>query len=67
MGVYCVVYQVVDTAAVAPVRSSITIWSRASPPTVRKFPVTTIRSPLGVTADSRMPTGACAPLPVLLW
>ena len=67
MGVYCVVYQFVATTPVGPVRSSITIWSRVSPPTVRKLPITTRRSPSGVSPDSRGPTGAWAPVPVLLW
>ena len=58
-------YQSDRTVAVGVVRSIITIWSRATPPTVRKLPVTTSRSPLGVTPDSRGPIGARAPAPVL--
>ena len=61
------VYQSGCTVAVAPVRLIITIWSRAIPAAVRKLPVTIIRSPAGVTPDSRGPIGALAPEPVLWW
>ena len=61
--------QSVRTAAVAPDRSHIAIWSRGSPSTVLKLPMAISRLPSGVMSILLTPTAALAPPPasVQLW
>ena len=60
-------FQSALTVALAPVTSSITIWSRSRPSTFLKLPIATILVLSGVTTRSVTPTGALAPPPVQLW